>query len=150
MINNIAYLLRRFPFFAIPGDGSYKLQPIYVEDMADLAIQAGELDENLIWDAVGPEIFCFDEMVEHIRSTVGSRSRLINVSPKIALTLSRFVGGFVKDVVLTRDEVDGLMAGLLISDDPPKGQKSLLTWLRENRETVGQRYASELARHYKG
>ncbi len=150
LINNIAYLLRRFPLFAIPGDGSYKLQPIYVEDMANLAIQASQMEENIIWDAVGPEIFRFDEIVEHIRTEVGARSRLVRVPPQIALTLSRFVGTFVKDVVLTREEVDGLMAGLLVSDDPPRGQKSLKEWLHENRETVGMRYASELARHYKG
>ncbi len=150
LINNIAYLLRRFPLFAIPGDGSYKLQPIYVEDMAELAIQAGPMDENMTWDAVGPEIFSFAELVKQIKSAVGSHSLLVNVSPQIALALSRLVGIFVKDVVLTPDEVDGLTAGLLVSDEPPRGQKSLREWLQENQEFVGAHYASELARHYKG
>jgi uncharacterized protein YbjT (DUF2867 family) len=148
LINNIAYLLWRFPVFAVPGDGSYQLQPIYVEDMADLAVQAGKIDENFIWDAVGPEIYDFDEMVTQIGAAVGARTRLVHVPPQIALTLSRLVGILVKDVVLTGDEVDGLMTGLLVSSDPARGRKSLKDWLYENKETVGRRYASELARHY--
>lgn len=148
LINNIAYLLRRFPIFAVPGDGSYQLQPIYVEDMADLAIQAGKMEEDIIWDAVGPEIYHFEEMVTQIGAMVETRTRLVRVPPQAALTLSRLVGIFVKDVVLTGDEVDGLMAGLLVSSDPPRGRKSLKDWLYENRETIGRRYASELARHY--
>lgn len=149
LINNIAYLLRRFPVFAIPGDGNYRLQPIYVEDMADLAVHVGKMDENLIWDAVGPEIYRFDELVTQIGTAVGARTRLFRLPPRVALTLSQIVGVFVQDVILTRDEMDGLMANLLVSAAPPRGQKSLRAWLHENKDTVGARYASELARHYK-
>jgi uncharacterized protein YbjT (DUF2867 family) len=39
LINNIAFLLRRFPFFALPGEGAYKLQPVYVDDLAQLAVE---------------------------------------------------------------------------------------------------------------
>jgi NADH dehydrogenase len=41
LVNNIAWILRRFPVFAVPGGGGYRLQPIYVEDMADIAVSAG-------------------------------------------------------------------------------------------------------------
>jgi len=37
LINNIAWLLRRFPFFAQIGDGRYKLQPVFVDDLAEIA-----------------------------------------------------------------------------------------------------------------
>jgi uncharacterized protein YbjT (DUF2867 family) len=148
LINNIAYLLRRFPFFGVPGDGSYRLQPIYVEDMADLAVKAAQMDEDLIWDAVGPEIYRFDDLVTLIGEVVGSQSRMIHLPHGLALFLSRIVGLAVKDVVLTKEEVNGLMADLLVSAEPPRGQKSLKEWLEENRRNVGARYASELARHY--
>ena len=36
LINNIAWFVRRFPFFGIPGNGRYGVRPIYVEDMARL------------------------------------------------------------------------------------------------------------------
>jgi uncharacterized protein YbjT (DUF2867 family) len=149
LINNIAYLLRRFPFFALPGDGSYRLQPIFVDDLAALAVQAAGMDENLVWDAVGPDIFTFEEMVRRIARTLRRPARLVKVPPSLALLAARFISPFVGDVLLTRDEVDGLMAGLLVSSEPPRGQTHLADWLAENKESVGKEYASELARHYR-
>ena len=49
---------------------------------------------------------------------------------------------------LTKEEVQGLMANLLIASQPPLGQTHLADWLEQNRDTVGRRYASELRRHY--
>src|SRR5882672_8553534 len=39
LINNIAWLLRRFPFFGQIGDGQYKIQPVFVDDLAELAVE---------------------------------------------------------------------------------------------------------------
>jgi uncharacterized protein YbjT (DUF2867 family) len=148
LINNIAHLLRRFPFFAIPGQGDYRLQPIFVKDLAHIAVEAGEKTENLIIDAVGPKIYTFRELLEEIKRTIGSKSRLVSISPGLALTLSRLYGLMVQDVVLTGDEVSGLMGNLLISDKPATGKTSLENWLLENASTIGKQYASELKRHY--
>jgi NADH dehydrogenase len=57
LINNIAWMVRHFPVFAVPGDGQYKLQPIYVEDFADALVDAGTRSKNEIRYAVGPESF---------------------------------------------------------------------------------------------
>lgn len=149
LINNIAWLLRRFPVFAVPGSGDYKLQPVFVEDMAHLTVGAAEKEENVIMDAVGPEVFTFDELVQLIRAKVGSKAGIIHLQPGLALFLARLVGSFVQDVVLTRAEVDGLMAGLLISVDPPTGKTPLRDWLDQHAATVGTAYASELRRHYR-
>jgi uncharacterized protein YbjT (DUF2867 family) len=149
LINNIAYLLRRFPFFAIPGSGKYHLQPVYVEDMAELAVQAGQARENSIMDVVGPEIFSFVELVDIIAQATGSRARLIHLSPGLALALSRMVGWVVGDVVLTRDELEGLSAGLLVSTQPPTGLTRFSEWVREKAPDLGNEYASEISRHYR-
>lgn len=148
LINNIAHLLRRFPVFTIPGSGEYKLQPIYVEDLAEIAVDAAEKSDNMVIDAVGPKIYTFRELLEEIKSTIGSRSKLLSIHPMIALVLSQLFGLLVQDVVLTRDEVHGLMDNLLISDNPPTGSTPLKTWLRENVNTLGVGYTSELQRHY--
>jgi NADH dehydrogenase len=149
LVNNIAWLLRRFPVFAVPGKGDYRLQPIYVEDMAEIATNAGQQKDNLVIDAVGPEIFTFDEMVRLIADKIGSRARIMHFNPGLALFLSRILGLMVNDVMLTRDEVDGLMSNLLISDKPPTGQTRLSDWLGENADRVGSKYASELGKHYR-
>ena len=148
LINNIAWTLRRFPFFAQMGDGSYPIQPIYVDDLAQLAVEVGNLDENLLWDAVGPDIFTFDELVRLVGERIGRPARIFHAPPGLALAAARLISLFVGDVMLTRDEVDGLMAGLLVSSEPPRGTTHLADWLAEHTDTVGLRYASELARHY--
>jgi len=148
LINNIAYLLRRFPFFALPGDGSYKLQPVHVDDVAQLAVEGVYRTDNYIIDAVGPDIFTFKEMVELIGEKIGAKRPLIHVPPRLALLAAQFLSLFVSDVILTPEEVDGLMAGLLVSKDPPLGKTHLADWLEKNKDRVGAKYASEIKKHY--
>jgi NADH dehydrogenase len=148
LINNIAWLLKRFPVFGLPGDGSYKLSPVYVDDLAQLAVDAVYKKENYVWDAVGPDEFTFKEMVQLIGKTIQASRLLIPLPPRLALWAAQFLSLFVKDVMLTPEEVDGLMANLLISKEPPRCKTSLRNWLKENKPTVGSQYASELARHF--
>lgn len=149
LINNIAWLLRRFPFFAVPGDGQYRLQPVFVDDLAELALDAGYAQDDILWDAVGPDIFTFEEMIRLISRTLGLSRGLLRVPPALALAAARFLSLFLGDVLLTPEEMDGLMAGLLVSSEPPRCKTRLADWLEENKKSVGVRYASELARHYR-
>ncbi|MBV6394708.1 MAG: hypothetical protein HFACDABA_00274 [Anaerolineales bacterium] len=148
LINNIAWLLRRFPFFALPGDGSYGIQPVFVDDLAALAVDAIYEKNNSVRDAVGPDIFTFREMVKMIGEKIGALRPLVNVPPRLALTAAQFLSLFVGDVMLTPEEVDGLMSNLLVSKEPPLCKTRLGDWLKENRSTAGAKYASELARHF--
>ena len=149
LINNIAWFLRRFPVFPIFGSGSYRVQPIFVEDVAEIAVSAAHQSENVTIDATGPETFTFEGLIRLIATKVGSSARLIHVRPWLALFLSRLTGYVVRDVVLTRDEIEGLMANLLISEGPPMGQTRLSDWLEQNMGLIGVSYASELSRHYR-
>lgn len=149
LINNIAWFLRRFPVFVVPGSGDYRLQPVFVEDVAQIATRAGQQYDNAIIDAVGPDIYTFDQLVRLIAEKAGSKARIIHLRPGLALFLARLISYAVNDVVLTRDEVDGLMANLLVSDAPPTGRTRLSDWLDEQANYVGTRYASELNRHYR-
>ena len=148
LINNIAWLLRKLPLFGLPGNGSYKLSPVYVDDLARLAVDAIYRSDNFIWDAVGPDEFTFKEMVELIGKTTGTKRPLLSLPPRLALFAAQFLSLFVRDVMLTPEEVDGLMANLLISKEKPRCQTSLRDWLETNKLTVGKQYASELARHF--
>lgn len=148
LINNIAWILRRFPAFALPGDGQYRLQPVFVEDLADLATAAGQQTDNLETDAVGPETYSFEDLVRLIAETLGRDVRILHVPPRLALTATDLIGRFVGDVVLTHAEIEGLSTNLLISHRPPTCPTRLSHWLREHAATVGTGYASEIARHY--
>ena len=149
LINNIAWFLRRFPLFTISGSGDQRIQPIFVEDVAELAVSSSQHNDNVVMDAVGPETFNFEEMVHLIADTVGSRAKLVHVKPGLSLFLSRLTGYLVRDVVLTRDELEGLSANLLVSEGPPTGRTRLSDWLRENAHSIGTSYSSELRRHYR-
>ena len=148
LINNIAWFLRRFPVFPIAGQGDYRLQPVFVDDVARLAVDAATAEGNTTLDAVGPETFTFKELLQEVRQTTGARARLLPVPPSLSYTAASMVGLLLRDVVLTRDEIDGLMSGHLVSHDPPTGTTRLTDWMLEHRDTLGHRYASELARHY--
>jgi uncharacterized protein YbjT (DUF2867 family) len=148
LINNIAFLLRRFPIFFIPGDGSYGIQPVYIEDLSELAVEGVYHKDNYVIDAVGPDIFTFKEMVELIGEKLSAKRPLISVPPRFALLAAQSLSRFVDDVILTPEEVDGLMAGLLVSKEPPRGKTHLADWLEKNKDKVGAKYASEMKKHY--
>ena len=148
LINNIAWFLRRFPAFPVPGTGCYPVQPVHVEDVSEAAVGAAASWENKILDCAGPETYSYEQLVRLIAESVGSKSRILGLPPGLTLLLSRLAGYMVKDVVLTKDEIDGLMAGLLISRSPPVGQVRLSSWLKDNRDRLGVRYVSELDRHF--
>jgi len=149
LINNIAWFLRRFPIFAVPGRGDYRLQPVFVEDVAEIAVNAAQQAENLTLDAVGPEIFRFDDLVRLIGGKIQSRARIVHLRPRLVLMISSLLGAVLGDVVLTSDEIKGLMANLLLSEHTPTGQTRLSDWLEQNSAHVGTTYASELSRHYR-
>ncbi len=148
LINNIAFLLRHLPFFFLPGDGSYGIQPVYIEDLADLAVEAVYSTESYIVDAVGPDSYTFKELVQLIGKKIGAQRPIISVPPRLALFAAQFLSLFVGDVILTPEEVDGLMANLLVSKQPARGATAFRDWLEANRSSLGTKYASELKRHY--
>jgi uncharacterized protein YbjT (DUF2867 family) len=148
LINNIAWLLRRLPIFGLPGNALYKLSPVYVDDLAELAVESVYQKNSYIWDTVGPDEYTFRDMVDMIGRTIGVKRAILPIPPKLALLAAQILSLFLQDVMLTPEEVDGLMANLLISKEPPRCKTSLRNWLEDNRNIVGTRYASELARHF--
>ena len=149
LLNNMAWALRRFPVFPVFGKGDYKVQPVYAEDLADLAVAAGFRSGSFVADAAGPETFTFEELLRLLAKAVGARVRLVHTLPSLGFALTRLVGLLLRDVVLTRDEVDGLMAGLLTSDAAPAGTARLAGWLENNPYILGRQYVSEFWRNYR-
>ncbi len=169
LLNNIAWLLRRSPVFAVPGDGEYRMQPIYVRDLAEMMVEAGEgnltpyplsLGERgygtqagkpvlPIRDAAGPEVYTFNELLALLKRAVGSRTWIVHLPAWLVLLAVTPMGWVLRDVILTRDEVAGLQQNLLASSEEPWGTTRLSEWLADNRDWLGRRYMSELRRHYR-
>lgn len=150
LINNIAWLLRHLPVFAIGGAGDYRVRGIHVEDLARLCVEYGRQRTNCKIDAVGPQRPTFLQLVTDIRAVVGSRSRLVRVPAAAVPVLARILGLALRDVLLTADEYRAMAAGLADSDGPATGTIAISDWLAANGDRLGHRYANELSRHFTG
>jgi uncharacterized protein YbjT (DUF2867 family) len=148
LTNNIAWILRRMPTFAIPGNGRYPVQPVHAADLARICVEHSQAIGDVIVDAAGPQVMPFEQLVRAVRSAVGSRAAIVHV-PRVAMSAAaRALGVLVADVVLTPDEIKGLMAGLLVSHSPALGRIPFSGWLAENSSSLGDAYANELNRHF--
>jgi uncharacterized protein YbjT (DUF2867 family) len=148
LVNNIAWILRHLPVFAVPGRGDYSVQPVHVDDLARICVEAASADGDLVIDAAGPEQMRFSELVAMVRAAVGAHTPVLSLPPALMTAAARALGVVVRDVVLTPEEITGLMAGLLVSHDPPLGQIAFSHWLDDHGTSLGSSYANELERHF--
>lgn len=149
LINNIAWLLRRLPIFVMPGLGRYRVQPVAGDDVAEIALWAAGQADNVTVDAAGPDIISYAELVEGVAIAVARKARFLDLPPALTIMAGNLIGIFVRDVVLTRAELAGLMDELLVSHEPPRGRQHVDDWLLRSSESLGTKYASELDRHFR-
>jgi len=149
LLNNIAWLLRRLPVFAIGARGDYRVRPIHVGDFATLAVDASGWADDRTVDAVGPERPTFNELVAMIRTAVKSRAAIVHVPSPVVLVGSKVLGLALHDVLLTRDEYASMAGGLADSEAPATGTTRLSAWLDQHGDVLGRTYASELDRHFR-
>ncbi len=146
LINNIAWSLRHLPVFGVFGSGDYKLQPIHVDDLAAAAVEKAAGEGNEVVNAIGPETFTYRELAEVIQRALGLKRVIVGVPPELGYWSCRLVGLWVRDVVITREEIRGLMEGRLYVDAPPLGATRLTEWINRHKETLGRHYISEMVR----
>lgn len=149
LINNIAWLLRHLPVFAVGGRGDYRLRPIHVDDLARLCVELAGDDRDTVVDAVGPERPTFDELVKSIRVAVGSRALVVHLPGSTLPVLSGLLGFALRDVLLTQDEYRAMACGLADTRGSATGSTSLSGWLEAHGPTLGLHYANELDRHFR-
>lgn len=149
LVNNIAWLIRTSPVFPIFGSGRYRVQPVFVEDLAEIAIRQAAGPAGTTVDAIGPETFTFQELVSLIAAKIGRSPVLVNVPPSLGIFCGRILSVFLRDVLLTRNELKGLMDEMLTSGQAPNGTTRFSDWLEKNRSAVGNNYSSEIARHFR-
>lgn len=148
LVNNIAWLLRRLPAFALGGGGSYRIRGIHVDDLAALCVRLGAGPSQEVVDAVGPESLTFRELVASVRSAVGSRAVLVPVPGGLVPVLSGVLGAALRDTLLTADEYHAMADGLADSDGPSTGDTVFTDWVRRYGDDLGRRYANEISRHF--
>jgi uncharacterized protein YbjT (DUF2867 family) len=149
LVNNIAWLLRHLPVFAIGGRGDYRVRAIHVDDLARLCVRLGGGDDDVTLDAVGPQSLTFREMVTVIRAAVGSRAVVIPVPGSLVPPLSAALGVLLRDVLLTREEYRAMADGLADSGAPSTGETAFTDWVAKHGTDLGRTYANELDLHFR-
>ncbi|MGH3498770.1 MAG: NAD(P)H-binding protein [Nocardioidaceae bacterium] len=149
LINNIAWLLRRLPIFAVGGQGSYRIRGIHVEDLARLCVGLGTRTDTVTVDAVGPQSLTFSDLVDAVRTAVGSHTIVVPVPGPVLTGLSRGLSLILRDTLLTRDEYGAMADGLADSDAPSTGSTALTDWITDHQDELGRHYANELDRHFR-
>jgi len=148
LINNIAWMLRTLPVFGVFGKGDYRIQPVFVGDVAEMAVELAEQDVNIVTNAVGPETYAYADLVELIGDKIKKSPRMVSVPPKFAWLVGQLMNPILKDVVITMDEIEQLMEERLVVESPPTCPTRLSEWLDEHAECLGGCWASELERHF--
>ena len=149
LVNNIAWALRHVAVFLV-STGEDEVQPVSVFDTARICVEVGSREDDLAVDAAGPERLKFDDFVQLIKRATGGRAWIRHAPETVSLATARVAGLFLRDVILTRDELGMLKAGLLVSHEAPLGNDSFREWVLENGDSLGRKYASELGRNFRG
>ena len=149
LLNNIAWLLRHLPVFGVGDRGDYRVRPVHIDDLAELAVAAGASRADSVTDAVGPERPTFLELVRTNRDAVGARCAIVRVPGVVVPSLASVLGLVLRDVLLTGDEYRAMAAGLADTEGPATGSVSVSQWIREQGEVLGRTYANELDRHFR-
>jgi NADH dehydrogenase len=149
LVNNIAWLLRRLPVFAIGGGGQYRIRGIHVDDLARLCADLGTRTDTVTLDAVGPESLTFREMVQAIKEAVRSRALIVPVPGAVIPLLAAGLNLLLRDTLLTAGEYHAMAAGLADSAAPATGTIAFTEWVQQHGQELGRRYANELDLHFR-
>ena len=146
LVNNLAWSLRKMPVFAVFGNGKYKMQPVFVEDLAKLAVESGQSTESKIIDAAGPELYTYLELIIMLCGVLHKKRIIIKLPSPLVYYASKIIDLFTGDILLTKDEMNMVRDNLMYSKNPPLCKTKLSEWCTQNLSTLGIHYASEIAR----
>jgi len=74
-------------------------------------------------------------VVEH-RHRRGRRPHFFVMPPRLTLLAADIVSRYKRDIMLTRQELQGLMDELLVSSEKPRGTRRIDNWLLTNADLV--------------
>lgn len=106
--NQFAKMAKISPILPLIGGGKTKFAPIYVEDLVSsiiFLIQHNKKYQNRIFEAHGPKILTFTELIQFILSTIHKKRLLINLPFALAKLLAKFMNLF-RIYRLTSDQVE--------------------------------------------
>lgn len=141
-----------------PFGGRVQAYPFHFDDPENLSesLKGVSVLYNNYWVRFNDKDFTYAQAVRNTESMFHAAreagvKRIVHISitnPSEDSPFEYFRGKarLAGDVLITREEIDGLMADLLYVNAAPAGQTRLTDWASEHADSLGRRYTSELAR----
>ncbi|MFQ3452884.1 complex I NDUFA9 subunit family protein [Bradyrhizobium sp. UFLA01-814] len=106
-LTTILNLLRRLPIYPMFGRGSMKLQPVYVEDVAEATVRIIQRAETqpTIFECGGPRVYSYEELVGIVAHQAGLAPILVPIPFAVWHALA-WASEILPDPILTRNQVE--------------------------------------------
>jgi uncharacterized protein YbjT (DUF2867 family) len=116
----ILSLLRRLPVYPMFGDGRTRLQPVYVEDVAEAITRALLQTESraITYECGGPNIYTYKNLLQALAAEVGSKAILFPLPFPAWHALAR-VGELLPNPPITRNQVELMQVDNVSATDKP-------------------------------
>ena len=118
LLNPILNLLRRLPVYPMFGRGLTKLQPAYVEDVAEAIATALQRAQAITYECAGPRVFSYEEFLRAVAHEAGIKARLIPV-PFAAWHALAWVAEMLPSPPITRNQVELMQVDNVSSSEMP-------------------------------
>ncbi|MBD3848342.1 NADH dehydrogenase [Bosea sp. OAE752] len=123
--NRFASMARMMPVLPLVGDGSAKLQPAFVGDVAEVVARGvdGALEPGRTYELGGPEVMSLRELVEDVCKVIGRKRLILPLPLPLAGIMARVLevvdtltlGLLPNELKLTRDQVTLLGSDNVVS-----------------------------------
>src|SRR4051812_43259387 len=106
-LTTLVRLVRLLPVYPMFGRGETKLQPVYVEDVADAVtrlIASTGATSQPYYELGGPQIFTYEELLRTIARHIGARTRFVPM-PFVLWHALAWISEHVPGAPLTRNQI---------------------------------------------
>jgi NADH dehydrogenase len=106
-LTTILKLLKRLPIYPMFGTGQTRLQPAYVEDVAEAIVRAAQRTETnaITFECGGPRVYTYEELLRAIAREAGRKRILIPV-PFAAWQALAWLAEMMPSPPITRNQVE--------------------------------------------
>ncbi|WP_366511193.1 complex I NDUFA9 subunit family protein [Mesorhizobium sp.] len=136
-LTTIVRLIRLLPVYPLFGDGGTRLQPVYVEDVAEAVCRLidGRNHKGSVFEFGGPRIYTYTELLREIARQLNTHVRLMPV-PFAVWNVLAGAAELLPAAPITRNQVDLMRHDNVAAIDAP-GLKQLDIEPRDIDEVIG-------------
>jgi uncharacterized protein YbjT (DUF2867 family) len=128
-LTRLVTLVWTLPIYPMFGRGQTRLQPVYVDDVAEAIARVLDRSDGAdrpCYELGGPRIYTYQELLQSIANEMGTRVRTVPMPFAVWQALAR-VAEFLPGAPLTRNQIALMRRDNIASDDMPGLSKLSVT-----------------------